>query len=279
MLMKRLSAVVLGVIGLASIQTSAENFNGEIEVGFFSGIIDRSSNQEDDISGGNGEITLYFSTVEAIEGPLAEASFLEKTSYISGSFKSTNTEMGATDRDRTESALSGRFVDKQRGVILNLGYANSEVDSINEETTVVNAGLGKYITDNITLGASYSSVSEDSAGTETDSDSWAIDFKMVGAFGKNFTYAAEAGAGVVQADGDDGSIVDLTFTAYPLRNLGFGGSYSYEDDGSEETDSFEVFGEWFITGMFSVSAAYSFSQQDPDDDETQDFSVGARIRF
>lgn len=277
--MKRLSTVVLGVFCFVTIQAVAENFNGEFEVGFFSGIIDRPA-QEDDISGGSGSLTFYFSTVEAVEGPLAEANFLEKASNLSAGFSTINVENGTVDEDSTAASLNGRFIDKQRGVILDLGYSKAEVDNTDEEARTVSAGLGKYITDNITLVASYSSTTEDDGLTdEEDIDSWAIDFKMVGAFGKHFTYTAEAEAGVVQTDGEDGNILDLAFTAYPTRNIGVGGSYSYLDVGSSEVDSFEVFGEWFITGMFSVSAEYSFSQEDDSDEETQDFSVGAKIRF
>ena len=93
----------------------------------------------------------HFDKVDTSKGPLAEASFLDKSSFVNFAFLSIEPDLaGADDVDTTN--IGGRFVTASN-LIIEADW--STVDAGNSDTDTIRVGVGTYLNDNTDVVVSY----------------------------------------------------------------------------------------------------------------------------
>ncbi len=195
---------------------------------------------------------VYFEQVDTSKGPLAEASFLSKSSGLS---------IAATTSDEDESsdswALDGRYV-LNSGYILKAAYDNEQ------ELDTWELGFGTYIGDTSDLVVYY-------ANSGGDLDTYAADFhsfiKLKGssslAYSLGIAYQSEfrltIGDGVPSPKGSGDSALSLSgnLTYYFNQNFGLGAGFT-----KESTDEYGIttpfaYVDWFVTGSLNLGLLYT----------------------
>lgn len=267
------TALVAG-IGLALSAAAQADYQWEVGSGYSAGEIETNFGDADvDVFSAYGDY--YLESVDTSKGPLGEAAFLDRASSVSANF--SNGEIDADDggdADISGYGLDGRYVWKDSGWLVDLGYQQDEIE--NEETDTFSIGGGKYILENTALVLSYANVDADNAG---EADVYGLDVEQLWDLQQG---ALKLEAGYARTDYeniDDSDTFALGGTYYLNNNLGFGASYSNSDSDDAEIDTWRLYGEWFINDQADVSLGYESTEEDDTDVEFDAIMLSARFRF
>lgn len=237
---------------------------GEIEVGNNSADIDTYA------IGGE----FHFEQVDTSKGPLAEAAFLDKSSFVDFSY--TNTELDVNGADDTDTfAFGGRFV-TATNLIIEADY--SESDDGNTDSDSIRAGIGTYLNETTDVVVSYQA---DSADGGDDVDSLSAALHGVNGLAQGASIAYDAALNYIDAEDDDGFGIDVGATYYFNNALGVGISAGVAEVGDIETDSFTLEGSYYPTPELELAAWYFNDNTDDGNTEaeTDGFMFGAAFRF
>ena len=295
------TALVAG-IGLALSVTAQADYQwevgGDYTYGQFSADTkDTAPNpsQSEDIDENIGRIygTWYMENVDTSKGPLREAPFLDHASNITVDFTDGQIDLSSIgnnldDQDGQTGSASMRYVAegpgwKLSGWIADLGYEYREPGDRNID--VYNVGIGKYLTPNTTLVATYLS---QNISNGPDSDGYDVTLEHFFAFSNGGLKAYASGGKEVVNNADDVDIYTVGATWYLNNNLGFGAGYRGASQDGNEVNGFTVNADWFITESFGVDLTYG--QVDFDDIdlvpgpgkvelENESINLGASFRF
>jgi hypothetical protein len=254
------------VTGNKLIDTYRWEINAGYAAGEYSGDFPDTDFDAFDISG-----SYYLNNVDTTKGPRSEAAFLDHASDVSLEYTYAEIDDNGIDVDGDTYGISGRYVTNQAGWIFAAGYERSE--PVNAEIDTGTLSVGKYITDNTSLIVSYAKADADKGG---DTDIFSLGLEHFWALGSNDGgIKLEGNAGT----GDDIDIYNLTGTWYVNQSLGFGASYGKFDAGIDESDRYGIHTEWFITRHIAANLSYVHEELDKADFETDEFRIGARVRF
>jgi hypothetical protein len=250
----------------------------------------RSNNVDSDIGRLYG--TWYMENVDTSKGPLSEAAFLDHASNITVFGSDGEVQLSQvqgnnlSDEDGQRYGIESRYVAegpgwKLSGWLVDLGYNRFEPGD--QEVDNYNLGIGKYITPNTTLVASYENTSVNNGG---DADSYSLDLEHMWLMSHGgIKGRASYGYTPIKERNDiDTYLVGATW--YFTNNIGIGADYLNTGVDGYEVQGWQVNSEWFITESFAVNLAYS--QLDPDDidftnakleQETDALTLGALFRF
>ena len=200
----------------------------------------------------------YFNNVSTRKGPLAEASFLDKQSEISGAF----TRIDWDEQNVNSWLLGGTYVVQGSGL-----YLNASVLHVNT-----------YSQDAYTFGAGYY-LSQDwavSVDTVFDEDmnyqGITLGSKKLFDLGQGHFVSLE-GDYTNPDDGDDSFAVASDF--YLNRNLSVGVGYEWADSFSEGISTVRT--QWFINERAAINGEIAYSDVEGDSDTS--YLIGATFRF
>ena len=214
-------------------------FEGGISLGAIDGERDEGSK-----FGLYGEY--HFSEVDNSKGPLAEAAFLDRSSFVTVNFDSLDLDEAESTVDR--AAISARLV--SNGFIVELGLADTEGD-----LTEYSLGLGFYASDTTDVVFTYERADEaslDKFGVNVHSvyDTAALDLSFIS--GDQDFYSGKADA-----------------TYYPNNAFGVGIGFGLESEASVgDSVIYSVFGTYFISENLELGLRYDYA------DVTTDITFG-----
>lgn len=237
---------------------------GEIEAG--------NNSVDTDTYGIGGEF--HFQQVDTSKGPLAEAAFLDKSSFVD--FLYSSTELDVTGSDDSDSfGFGGRFV-TATNLIIEADYVESEFGNVDSDS--VRAGIGTYLNETTDVVVSYQADSED-GGDDVDSLSAAL--HGVNSLAQGASVAFDAALSYIDAEDDDGFGIDVGATYYFNNAFGVGVSAGVAEIGDIETDSFALEGSYFPMPELELAAWYFNDSTDDGalDVESDGFMFGAAFRF
>jgi len=242
--MKKLAcAVAVGAI----MSTSAVADDYQAEIGLIYGKIDTEVNigPFGTYSGDANTATIfgevYFDKVDTSKGPLAEASFLSKSSGVMASY--TDIE----DADDKSWSLGGRFV-LDNDYIIEANYDSLEGDSS------YGIGFGKYLTENTDLVVSY--------GSDDDLDALSADMHSVVDLSGAASLAYSLGVSYLKTSDESGYGLFGDLTYYFNNNFGIGAGVSTDSVGDVDMTTWALNADWFVTSDWDLGVIYSSTDAD-----------------
>lgn len=218
----------------------------------------------------------YLESVDATKGPRSENAFVDRASHVGlvYAFGEVDFDNGG-DADISNFAVDGRYVVKDSGWLVELGYEFDDGDN-SADTDAYAIRFGKYIATNTTIIGGWA-YSEDDDNRE--SDEFTLELAHLEDFGDS-ALKVEAGIGLVDSNfASDVDLYTVGATYYVNDNLGFGGSYSLADSNDTEVDQFTVFGELWVNEQVSVSLGYTEVEVDGSDVESDAVIFAVTGRF
>lgn len=244
--------------------------------------------------------TWFFDGLSDERGPRSRAAFVDRASSLNVLIGDSSSETDTVfripggmppetrdsfDSDGTRFALGGRYVLEPSGWFFTGEYVRLDIDTFgaDAEVDLLAAGFGKYLGEMTTLELSVARSELDVSGGGSDTDSGLIlAFDHIGGDASGTQYGIGASVSNQSLEGSSGSYT-VRVSLYPNRDLSLNVSVSGQL-GSDPIDAtvFSVGGGWFFTEAFEVSAGYTFTQFDEEDNVDLDddgFRLGARYRF
>ncbi|WP_269618194.1 putative porin [Zhongshania sp. BJYM1] len=215
----------------------------------------------------------HFDRVDTSKGPLAEASFLDKSSFINFSLLSVEPDLaGADDVDTT--SFGGRFV-TATNIIIEADWTN--VDSGNSDDDTVSIGVGTYLNENTDVVVSYTSEDDNN----TDVDYLNVAFHGVNALNQGASVAFDVDVGYIDTDNDSGFQIAVGGTYYFNSMFGLGLNAAVLDVGDTSSDTISIEASFFPTEQVEVFAMiFDGSIENNNVDVDSDgILLGAAVRF
>lgn len=291
-------SILIGLLVLLSAVSVRADYIAEIDA-VYSDVEDSDDGYEEYVVSG----TIFFGSVDTSKGPLAEASFLDKSSSISAIFE---------DYDGTEhKGLGGRFVIGNEYVV-EAKYLESEEEIFQSDTvsqTQASVAVGKYLTDTSELALSYEQYELDyelddfadsfpdfAASFDSENKTKILGVRYHGVSGAHRSgfLSYEGGAYYIDYEGIEGSAEAVygRLTYYPRPSFGIGGRVSAvisEIDDPDYVDE-DVLGigadvsYFFVEGFAAYLAVQHYVYYEDGFDESSDYdqttlSVGLKVRF
>lgn len=243
--------VLTGVVSLFVAASASADYQFELGADYI--------DIDTDAGSGDGFLlgaSIFFENVDTSKGPLAEASFLDKSSSVSAAY------IDIEDEDAI--AIGARFV-LDNNVTLQASYADSDEDS------VLGVGVGYYLTDTSEIGVSYAQADD------TDIDALGVSYHAVNSLGGNTSIAYDAGLAFLDTPGGSEQGINGGVTYFPMPELGVGAAASLVTAGDDDVKTFGANVQYF----FHESVAGSFSIERADDGfgDVDTLTVGIIGRF
>lgn len=240
---------------------SASDFNKDVAISF--------SDTDDTETFGIGS-RYFFDTVDSSRGPLAEATFLDRTTNIGLAYSRSETNFSGVSSFESDSySLRGTYALGEQGLYLTGLYNRFDTDFGN--FNAYTATLGYYLQDDWDVS---SGVAFDDDG---DFQSSSLASRKLFDLGGD-KYLALGGAVGFSDDFDDSFSLNSTY--YFNRNTSVGFSYSWTEDVLDLDDGLaNIAVSWFVTPTISISASTSIGFGDVDADAGDFIGVGMLARF
>lgn len=244
--------------------------------------------------------TWFFDGLSDARGPRSRAAFVDRASSLTLVIGDSSSDTDSVFRipggtppeirdsfesDGTSFAVGGRYVSEPSGWFFTGEIARIDLDTFGSsaEVDLLAAGVGKYLGETTTLELSVARSEIDISGGGDDSDSGLIlEFDHIGGDAAGLQYGVGASVSNQSIEGSSGSFT-VRGSLYPNRDLSLNVSVSGQL-GSDPIDAtvFSVTGGWFFTEAFEVSAGYTFTEFDEEENIDLDddgFRLRARYRF
>lgn len=226
---------VLLSLAITALSTSAYAY--QFEAG-----VNHAKNDDADATG--AFFNYHFADVDTSKGPLNEANFLSKSSYVGVSY---------VDHDYSDTVTGqGRFV---FGNDWTLGVAVSDIDTDFGGATAYAAAIGKYVNDHSEVFLGYSDTD-----VEDSEEAITLGFKSVlEKFGYTIAATTVDGEYALNAEG----------MYYFNRSFGLGAGVVY-DSVSEDTNAAAMLSYFFTPGV-ELEVSYA--------DQSETIAAGVNFRF
>lgn len=250
-----------------SIPAFAQEYQYELGLSYYSG-----DEFNTDFDGLTFEATAHFAKVDTSHGPLAEANFLDKSSYVTLTLNSETEDQKAANVDShsdINKSIFGRFYANE-AVIFEATVTKLRSAGENDYETVLKAGVGFYAND--TTDVVFSVENFDHA----DQFSVNVDSHGVYSVFGDMSIAYDAGIAFLDTKTDKGTRVNAAVTFYPINSLGMGVSLERTsiDDGLDSSAS--VYVDYFVIESLELNLAFTSQGIDAERDEV---TLGAAFRF
>lgn len=212
----------------------------------------------------------YFSGLSDGRGPLAQAVFVDRASFVGLAYSRVDSSargtVFTTDPGSPENfdlpgseidslTLDYRYVQKDSGWFGLAGLSYREFDgAASGDFTSLSLGVGKYLLDTTSLQFAVSRPDID----ESDPTEYSIGFAHLGSLMGDWQYAADLGYTHLDGDRVSQDTWSMALAVYPVRQLELGFAIDYRDD----TDLFlfrnryEGFASWFVSPAVRLAARY-----------------------
>lgn len=230
---------------------------------------DKENTESDNYSVGG---VFHFSPVDTANGPLAEAAFLDQSSFITFNYDQTEPDGDSDEIDTYR--IGGRLVTAGE-LIVELDYANTEFGD--EDNDQVRAGIGTYINDNADIVVSY----QTSTDNDDDQDIINIALHGVSALAGTAFLAYDLGLDYIDAENDEGFSVNAGGTYYFNNVFGLGLSASLQEIGDLESDRVAAQASLFPFPELRIGASYFDETLELNNLEVESdgFRLEAALRF
>ncbi|MFK7978284.1 MAG: putative porin [Halioglobus sp.] len=218
----------------------------------------------------------YLEAVDSSKGPRSENAFVDRASNISlaYTFGEIDVDNGG-DTDINNIAVNGRYVIKDSGFLVELGYQFDDGDN-SADSDAYAIRFGKYIAQNTTIVGGWAYAEDDD---NRESDEFTLELEHLEALG-DAALKVEAGIGLVDSNfASDVKLYTVGATYYVNNNLGFGASYSLADSNDTEVDQYTAFGELWVNEQVSVSLGYTAIEEDGTNLESDAVVLAVTGRF
>ena len=216
----------------------------------------------------------HFDKVDTSKGPLAEASFLDKSSFVDFSFLSVEPDFAGADDIETTN-IGGRFV-TDSNLIIEADW--STVDTGLADVDTIRVGVGTYINDTTDVVVSYSTEDDDNA----DVDYLDVTFHGVNALNQGASVGYDVAVGYIDTDDDSGYHIDVGGTYYFNNMFGLGLSAGITDVGDFSSDTISLDASFFPSPQVEIYASIfdeSTEINGGGDVDSDGILIGAAVRF
>jgi hypothetical protein len=215
----------------------------------------------------------HFDRVDTSKGPLAEASFLDKSSSIGFGFISVEPDIKNSD-DIDFTNIGGRFV-TATNLIIEADYATTDYG--NSDVDTIGIGVGTYLDDNTDLVVSYSNEDDNSS----DKDTLSVALHGVHPMGSGAAFSFDADVGYIDTDNDNGFQVGVGATYYFTRMFGVGLNAGVSDVGDTSSDMIGIQASFFPSEQVELFVALTDESTETNnvDVDSDAFVIGANARF
>jgi hypothetical protein len=188
-------------------------------------------------------LTLHSASVPTFDIPLREASFINRSNYLT--IEQTQFDNDGTNDNSDETNLEGRYV-LASGMFIEAGYTKPS-----DFEDAYGIGIGQY------LGISSATSFRYETLEDSDFDHYAGNIHYAAPYGANagwITY--DFGAGYIQAGDLDGYSAMAGMDYYFNSRVSLGGAYFYQNIDSSDVKTYQITGEYFIGNKLSIAAKY-----------------------
>ncbi len=223
---------------------------------------DNGDNGNDDYDGYGLNAQLHLDVVDTSKGPLNEAAFLDKSSYVDLAWSTSKLDVSGADSSDTAS-IGGRFVTGSN-IIIEANYTDLENDS------TYRVGAGTYISEKMEVVATYATADK------ADVSSFAVDLHGLNPLQGETALAFDAGLAYLDV-ADDSAYRFSAGADYYFNNalsIGAGAAFVSADD--SDTSAINVRANYFVTPIASLGLAFTSLGQDADG---QNIQLNAAVRF
>lgn len=242
---------------LSSSVVYAQDYQFEVGANYINGDL-----ADVDYDGYGLNAQLHLDKVDTSKGPLNQAAFLDKSSFVNLAWATAKADVsGADSVDAT--AIGGRFVTGSN-IIIEADYLDLEDDS------AYGVGIGTYISETIDVVASYETFDK------ADESSFAVDLHGLNPLKGETAVAFDLGLAYIDFE-DDSAYRFNAGADYYLNNalsIGAGAAFVSADD--FDTSAVSVRADYFVTPIVRLGAAFTTLGQDADG---QDIQLNAAVRF
>ena len=215
----------------------------------------------------------HFDKVDTSKGPLAEASFLDKSSFVNFSFISIEPDFaGADDEDTTN--IGGRFV-TATNLIIEADWSTEDDGA--SDTDTIRVGVGTYINDNTDVVVSYTTEDDDNS----DVDYLDVTFHGLNPLNQGASVGYDVAVGYIDTDDDSGYQISVGGTYYFNTMFGLGLSAGITDVGDVSSDVISIDASFFANEQVELFASIfdGSTETNAGDIDSDGILIGAAVRF
>ncbi|MDF1690727.1 MAG: putative porin [Zhongshania sp.] len=215
----------------------------------------------------------HFDKVDTSKGPLAEASFLDKSSFVNFNFLSIEPDFANADEIETTN-IGGRFVTATK-LIIEADWTT--VDTGNSDADSIRVGVGTYLNDNTDVVVSYTTEDDDNA----DVDYLDVAFHGVNPLNQGASVAYDVAVGYIDTDNDSGYQIAVGGTYYFNTMFGIGVNAGITDVGDASSDTISIDASFFPNPQIELYASIfdSSIEENNNDADADGILLGAAVRF
>ncbi len=204
----------------------------------------------------------YLDTVDNAGGPARLRPFLNRASHVGARYQTIESDSGV---DADTWRIDTRLIWNAWVAEAEFGQADAGVEGVASDADAWRAAVGYYLARGTQLRGAYETLDGDGG---FDTSRYAIDVTHVQQLSNGMTWSVNALAALVDEDtafgSDDGTDIELTLDWFFNDAFGVGTElvFANRDDGAD-AESWEVYGDYWITEKISLRLAYV--EQDVDD--------------
>ncbi len=226
----------------------------------------------------------YFSDVKASSGPLGAATFIERTSSVGVSYSDGDIDGGPVNLDTDERTISGRYVDRASGWLVEAGYLYSETDTIDSEVDSYSLALGKYIAQYTTLKYEFTRSDLEIGSLSEDARVHGLSLDHLQPMENGMYWGVEASVVRLDAEDsdDDTNAFGFNATLFPINELELGLGLGRTESDNGDVDSYTISAEWFVTEAAALSLHYTSEDESGSNTvniDTDTLVAGIKVRF
>ncbi len=267
------TALSLAVACAMGASSAAMAYQFEVSLGFDTAERSSQDNEQWSLSG-----TYYLAPIDDSTGPLAEAAFLNKASYVTASYGYL-----ANDAQGHAYSLGGEYVIPEGNFIIGANYGWGDGPTGNNEQ--YNVSLGKYLTDTTTVRLNYLDWESNVTGEELEVIGVSLRH-LTGDIGMGRQIAVEGDVSRVEVENDlidgdaSGTRVGVGADLYVNPQFSFGADLGYTNGNSGVSGrDFEVRARYHFDSNFFVAANYGHDKVHGDFPRTKYWGVELATRF
>jgi hypothetical protein len=244
-----------------------------------------------------GAFQLYTSPISYLDGPYAEAGFLNRQSSLALSIGTVELDANigvlTPSLEGTNLIVGFQYADQSTpfifGVLYNQADADDTVSNAKLEFTIDVLGfqLGYYLTDRSRLAFAYTQTDLEFLGngnslSKLETDEFELSFRNLSYLARNHFAGLSVGAAYIDNDADEQNTeFNLAADYYFARtfSVGAGIGLNTGDDVDDEGATMNINASVFVSPMASIGVEYEQFSADEADNDEETLSLAFAIRF
>ena len=250
---------------LASSVATAQDYQFEVGAGYVTGDIEGT---DYDSFGLNARA--HLDRVDTSKGPLNEASFIDKSSFVNLAWVTLDPDVASAD-SLDAFDLSGRFVTGEN-LIIEARYLDGEfvMFGLPADDTVMSIGVGTYLQDDMDVVVTYQNYDD------ADFSSLSADLHGINKLEGETSLAFDLGLAYIDAFDETGYGLSAGADYYLDKSMSFGAGIGLISIDEFDQSTIDVRANYFVTPVVRLGLSYETLGQDADGDAIE---LNAAMRF